>query len=56
MAEQSGLGTESEQHLALRAAIQSGVDDIAHGRYEDVDDVTNWVQEIADTVTTKHVA
>lgn len=47
---------DSEQLAALRAAIQIGIDDIEASRYEDVDDTHAWVQEIADTVTTKSVA
>ena len=54
--QRAAADSESEQLAALRAAIQIGIDDIEADKYEDVDDTHTWVQEIADTVTTKSVA
>jgi hypothetical protein len=53
---QDSADLEAEQLAALRAAIQTGVDDIEAGNYEDVDDTRAWAQEIAETVTAKSVA
>ncbi len=56
MSESTIADVEAERLADLRAAIQAGVDDLGAGRYEDIADVTAWVQEIAATVTTKSVA
>lgn len=45
-----------DQLAALRAAVQMGVDDVAAGRFEDLDDVHTWTQGIVDGITTKSVA
>jgi hypothetical protein len=54
--QQAAADIEAEQLAALRAAIQTGVDDIEAGNYEDVDDTHAWAHEIAETVTAKSVA
>ncbi len=47
---------ESEHLDALTAAIQVGIDDLAAGNYQNVDNPNVWVEEIAKTVTTQSVA
>lgn len=44
---------EVDQHAALRAAVQMGIDDMAAGRFEGVDDVDAWMQGIVDRSATK---
>ena len=47
---------EVERLAALSAAIQAGIDDVAAGNSEVVDNPDAWVEDIAKTVTTQSVA